>query len=117
MQTDGLEERRRDIARQQAIPVLAEGRRGPDRVIETQAHEPPEQQVVVQLLHQLSLAANRIQRLQQQRAQQLLGRNRRPPELHIQRAELRRDPIAGAIRDAANARNGWAAGPRSSSEM
>jgi hypothetical protein len=43
------------------------------------------QQVVVELLHHLPLVANRVQLLQQQRAQQLRGWDRRPTELEMQR--------------------------------
>ena len=97
-----VEERRRDVAVQQPIPILRERRRRPHRVVHAQPDEPAKQQVVIELLHQLPLAANRVERLQQQRAQQLLRRNRRPPELDIQRAEPRREPLQRPIGDAAN---------------
>jgi hypothetical protein len=44
------------------------------------AHEPPEEQVVVQLLHEQPLAPHRVQDLQQQRAQQLLRGNGGTPD-------------------------------------
>jgi hypothetical protein len=78
------EECLRDVAFQEPVSILAEDGRHPDRVIHTQADEPPEQQVVLQLLHQQPLAAHGVQRLQQQRAQQLLGRDRRPTDVGIQ---------------------------------
>ena len=39
------------------------------------SHEPPEQQVVIELFHQQPLASHRVQHLQQQRPQQLLRRD------------------------------------------
>ena len=79
-------------------------RRRPDRVVHAEPHEPAKQQVVIQLLHQLPLAADRVQGLQQQGPQQLLRRNRRPAEVRVQRAEPRRDPLQGAVRDLADRR-------------
>src|SRR5207245_2001814 len=55
----------------------------PHLVVQVQTHEPPEQQIVVQLLHQHPLTADRVQRLQQQGPQQFLGWNRGPPDLRI----------------------------------
>src|SRR5262249_26328165 len=52
-----------------------------------QANEPAEQQVVFQLLHQQPLAAHGVEDLQEQRPQQLLGRNRGPSRARIQLAE------------------------------
>ena len=52
--------------------------------------EPAEQQVVVQLLHQLALRAHRVERLQQQGPQQLLRRDRGPA---VQRVELLELPV------------------------
>ena len=60
-----LEERRRNVAIQQPIPILREGRRRPHRVIHLQVNEPAEQGFVLQLLHQLSLTPNGVERLQQ----------------------------------------------------
>ena len=47
--------------------------------VRVQPHKPAEQQVVIHLFHQQTLAAHRVQHLQQLRSQQLLRRNRRPP--------------------------------------
>jgi len=44
----------------------------PNGVVHVQPHEPTEQQVIVELFHQQPFAAHRVQRLQQQRSQQLL---------------------------------------------
>jgi len=59
----------------------------PDGVVHVQTHEPTEQQVIVELFHQQPLAAHRVQRLQQERSQQLLRRDRRPPGFRIQLEE------------------------------
>ncbi len=91
-----------DVARQQPLAVLGEHRRHPDRVVHPETDEPPEQKVVVELLHQHPLAADGEQDLQQQGPQQLLGRNRRPPDLRVQRLELRRQLHKGRIHHLAN---------------
>src|SRR2546430_17569800 len=63
---------------QQPIPVLSEGRRVPDRIIDAQAHEPPEEQVVVELLDQHSLAADAVEELQKKGFEQPLRCDRGP---------------------------------------
>ena len=67
-----------DVAFQQPIAVLGEHRHVPHRRVHRQPDEPAEQHVVGDLLHQLPLRADREQRLQQQRPQQLLRRDRGP---------------------------------------
>ena len=56
----------------------------------------------VNVLHQHPLTAHRIQHLEQQGPQQMLGRNRRPACLGIQRVEPRRQPLQGLIRHRAD---------------
>ena len=60
----------------------------PGRIVDPDPDEPAEQKVVLQPLHQLPLRADRVERLQQHRPQQLLRRDRRPPDRRIQRREL-----------------------------
>ena len=84
------EETPRDVLIQQTVSVLAEDRGYPHGFIHVHADEPPEQQVVIQLLHQQALAADGVEDLQQLRPQQPLGRNRRPPDAGIQAVELAR---------------------------
>ncbi|VWC37494.1 hypothetical protein BPS26883_06773 [Burkholderia pseudomultivorans] len=72
---------------EQTIPILGEHRVVPDGVFDRQSDEPAEQQVVAHLLHQHALAAHRVQHLQQQRTQQLLGGNRRTAAVCVNRAE------------------------------
>src|SRR5271170_3025107 len=47
------------LTRQQAIPILTEHGGIPYPLIEAQSHEPTEQKVVIQLLHQQPLTAHR----------------------------------------------------------
>ena len=74
-----VEERRRDVAGQQSVPILRERRGMPYRVVHVPADEPANQEVVVEFLHQQSFAPDRVEHLQHQRAQQLFGRDRRTP--------------------------------------
>ena len=86
----------RDIAVEQPIPVLAEHGRIPHRIVRRQPDEPAEQQIVVELLHQLPFRAHRVERLQQQRAQQPLRRDRRPSVARIQACSNARDSSPSA---------------------
>ena len=79
-----------DLSRQQPIPILREHRRVPDGVVHAQAHEPTEQEVVVELFHQLPLAPDRVEHLQQQRPEKLLGRNRRSADVGVESREAPR---------------------------
>jgi hypothetical protein len=72
---------------QRPLAVLAEHRVIPHLLIHLHSHEPAEQQVIVQLLHQQALASYRMEYLQQQRAQQPFGRNRRSPTFAYRRAK------------------------------
>ena len=56
------------IAFLKAFAVLGEHGRVPDRIVRREADEPAKQQIVVELLHQLALGADRIKHLQNQRA-------------------------------------------------
>jgi tetratricopeptide (TPR) repeat protein len=77
-------------ARSDALAILREDRRHPDRLIHLQPHKPPEQDVVVELLHEQSLAADGVEDLEQLRAQQPLRRNGRPTDGRVQPVELPR---------------------------
>ena len=57
----------------------------PHRIIHAETDKPAEQQIELQPLHQLALRADAVKRLQQHRPKQLLRRNRRPPEVRIER--------------------------------
>ena len=66
---------------------MAEDGRHPNRLVHREPNKPAEQQIVVHLLHQLAFRANRIERLQQQSAQQFLGRDRGAARVGINRVE------------------------------
>jgi len=76
--------------RQEPIPILREDRRCPDEFIQLQAHEPAEQDVVIELLHEQPFAAHRVEQLQELRPQEPLRRNRRPAASRVERVERRR---------------------------
>jgi hypothetical protein len=80
-----------DVAPEQPVAVLGEHGHVPDRIVDPEPGEPAEQQVVVELLHQLALGADRIERLEQECPEQLLGRARRPADRRLQPGELRRE--------------------------
>src|SRR5512133_1752423 len=71
---------------------LVKHRHVPHRIVDAETDEPAEQQTVVQLLHQLPLRADGVKRLQQQRPQQLLRRDRRPADRRINRLEIAVQP-------------------------
>jgi hypothetical protein len=71
----------------QPVAVLGEGGGVPNHIIHLQSDEPPKQQVVVKLLHQQPLAADRIEDLQQQRADQPLRRYRGAARMRVHRRQ------------------------------
>ena len=82
------QELRRDVAFQQPVAALGEHRMIPRSVIDADADEPAEQKVVFQPLHQEPFRTDRVERLAEHRPQQLLRRDRRPPDRRIERREL-----------------------------
>ena len=96
------EERVGDVAIEQPVAIFRKRRRVPHRIVETQPDEPPIENVVIELLHQEPLAADAVQHLQQQGAQQLLWRNRGPTRRRVQPIEARRQSLQRRIRHSAN---------------
>jgi hypothetical protein len=96
---DRRQELGRDFALEQPVPVGCERGRMPDRIVDPEPHEPAEQKVVVQLLHQQPFGAYRVERLQQQRPQQPLGRDRGAAQVRVQRLELTRQRAQGVVDD------------------
>ena len=88
-----------DLALTQPLAVGRERGRVPHRSVDPEPHEPAEQKVVVQLFHQQPLRAHRVERLQQQRPQQPLGRDRGAAQGRVQRLELARQRAQGVIDD------------------
>ena len=99
---DRINEGGRDIPRQQPVTMLGKRRGMPDRVVHSQADEPAEQQVVVELFQQQPFAPDRVQHLQQQGPQQLLRRDRRPSRLGVQAGEPARHRLQRVIRQRAD---------------
>ena len=73
MAQHGFEELRGDIGTQQPVAVLGECRVIPNSIVDGETNEPAEQQIVVDLLHQLLLGAHRIERLEKRGAKQRSG--------------------------------------------
>jgi hypothetical protein len=85
-----LQQALRHLALHQTASILGIDRGVPHLVVQVQADKPAEQNVVIQLLHQLRFAPDRIQNLQQQRAHQPLRRNRPSSAPRIERLEVQR---------------------------
>jgi hypothetical protein len=76
------------IAVLQSLTILRQRRRIPHRVVRRTPDEPAGQQMVVQLLHQVPLTPYAVAYWQEQRAQQLFGRDRWTPRRGIQCADI-----------------------------
>ena len=83
------EELLRHLAGEQTVAVLRKHGVVPHRVIHAEADEPAKQQVVIKLLDQLPLGADRIKHLQQQRPQHILGRYRGTARVRVHLIERR----------------------------
>ena len=84
-----IEEPLRDLPFQQTVAVLRKRRGHPDRIVHPEAHEPTKQQVVFQLLHQLTLTADGVKNLQKQGTKEPLRGDRGPTRRRVQRFERR----------------------------
>src|SRR5262249_45086473 len=73
----------RDLRLQQPLAILRKDRWHPYRLVHPAPDQPAVQQIVVELLHQLGLGADRVERLQQESPKQPLGWNRRPPAVSV----------------------------------
>ena len=78
----------RHLGRQQPVAVLGEDGWHPDRIVNPEANEPAEQQVILHLFHQLSLGADREQDLDQAGPDQPFRRDRRAAEISVKRIKL-----------------------------
>ena len=67
---DAPEKGGRQIRGEEALPILGEDRMVPDLVVHGQAYKPAKQEVVIQLLHQESFAADGVQHLEEQSPEQ-----------------------------------------------
>jgi hypothetical protein len=100
---------------EQAVPIGAEGRLVPHRLVNAHPEKSAVQQIVFDMLHQLPLRADQKQRLNQTGAQQAFQCNRRPTMARIQRLKFRTHVLQNAIDQHAQFA-GWPTGTRSSSE-
>src|SRR5579872_6970586 len=75
---------------------------GTDRFVHLEAYEPAKQDVVVELLHEQPLAANRIKDLEQLGAEEPLGWNRRAPHRRIQAVEFPRHVAQDLVHEGPN---------------
>ncbi len=87
---------------QQPVAVLSEGRGVPHWVLDPEPDKPAKQQVVINPLDQLPFRADRVERLQQQRAHQPLRRDRLPAERRIELGELAGQRFERGIGNLAN---------------
>jgi hypothetical protein len=94
---DFAKERGGDLTGQEPVEFLGECCRIPDWLIHAQSDEPAKQQVVLQLLDQQALAADGVEAVQQQRAQQFLRRNRWAADGRIQTIKLGRQRVKIAL--------------------
>ncbi len=72
-----------NVALQKAVTVLGKGGWIPDSIVDPEAYKPPEQEVVVQSLHELALGSDGVERLQEHCPQKALRGNRGLPERRI----------------------------------
>src|SRR6266568_9231683 len=98
------EELASNLSLQQALAVSTEARMIEARLVQLHVQKPAEQQIVVELLTEQPLAANRIQRHQQRSFEQTLGRNRRTPQHAVDLVKDRRQLSQRQIRHLLDAR-------------
>jgi hypothetical protein len=99
------EEGARHVVREQALAVLREARGVEAPVGDIEVEEPFEEEVVAEALTELAFGADRVQRDQQARLEQMLGRDRRPAALRVHRIEAWREPRQHALHDQLDAAN------------
>jgi hypothetical protein len=84
----GAEDLGGDVAIEQAVAVLGEGRVIPGRIIDPEPDEPPEEEIVLEALHQLSFRADGIKGLQEHGPDELLGRDGEPANAGVESSKL-----------------------------
>jgi hypothetical protein len=96
-----------DLLIEQPVAILREHRWRPHGLVHRQANEPPKQQVVIELLHQQSLAANRVEDLQQLRLSRRSGGIDGRPIAAYRRSNSRDMSRSTSSTKARIARNAW----------
>ena len=97
LREDRVAERLRDVPLEEPLPVLREYGRIPDGIVQGEPHEPAEQEVVVELRHQLPLAPDAGAGVEQERAQELLRRDRGAASVGVEQREAGRQILQGLI--------------------
>ncbi len=88
MLQDLLEELPGDLLLEKPLPVLGERGRMPDLIINSQPHEPSEEEIIVELLHEHPFAPDTVEHLQEQSSEQSFGRNGRSAHLGVHLLEV-----------------------------
>ena len=106
----------KNIAALQPLAVLGEGGCIPHRIIRREAHKPAKQQVIVQLLDQLSLRADAMEDLEQQLSSCSGGIDGRP-SLAYSRPKLQLSCFRTSRTSSRMRRSGCRSGTRASGEI
>ena len=69
----------------------------PDLIVHSQPHEPPEEEIVVELLHQHPLAPDAVEHLQEQSSQESFGRDGRSAHLGVHLLEVGAQTFEGLV--------------------
>ena len=95
--------------------VLGEGRRMPDGLVEGQAHEPAQQEVVAELLAEPALGGDGVEDLGELGTQEVFGGDRRTAAPRRRGDRARGSSAQGLCRPGRGWRAGWSSGTTSSS--
>lgn len=106
----------RNAFAEQTVAVGTECRVVPYRLVDIHTDEPTIEQVVFNMLDQLTLRSDREQGLDQAGAQQSFWRNRRPTATQVKRLKMALMQCKIPSTKTRNLRNGCASGMRSSSD-
>jgi hypothetical protein len=87
-------------------PVLGEAGGIEGRVLQVEVHEPLEEEVVLQAFAELALAADRVERHQERRLEEVLGRDGGPADDGIHLAEDRREFLEDGLHQGPDAADG-----------
>ena len=90
------------LAHQQALPVLREDRHVPDRIVDAETPQTSKTGSCNRAAPSKAARCARVQHLQQQGAQKLLPRNRRPPARGVNRAETPRPLLKSRVHHDSN---------------
>jgi hypothetical protein len=86
----------------QTLAILGENRHIPYRIVHLQTNKPAKKKVVIHLLHQLPLRADRVKNHQQRGTQQPLGGDRRTARVGIELLKFAIHPLQRPVHQHAN---------------